>query len=75
MDYLKVITSSILYIIHPLLLLSRFLLTIFFILSAPLLHLASHILYALLLPFQFVAKFEACLIISLSINSANIMPT
>lgn len=72
MDYLKVITSSVLYILHPLLLLSRFLLTIFLILSAPLLHLGSHILYALLLPFQIVAKFEACLIIPLSINFAHI---
>lgn len=71
MDYLKVITSILLYIIHPLLLLSRFLLTIFLLLTAPLLHLGSHILFALCLPFHILAKFEACQIIPLSFNFAH----
>ena len=71
MDDLKVITTNLLYIVHPLLLLSRFLLTILSILIAPLLHLCIHILFALCLPFHILAKFEACQIVPLSIKFAH----
>ena len=71
MDHLKVITTNLLYIIHPLFLLSRFLLTILSILIAPLLHLGIHIFFALCLPFHILAKFEACQIVPLSINFAH----